>query len=181
MARRTISPGTWVTFIAVGREPFLKKQMVTKLGRGGFFPRLECPVRFPGFPGVWFPGFMVHSDTSESPETWRVVNPSESGVRVREPDIQFGHHLCSFLLTCPVTFVDYQKKKKTSVRTFSGGQGLGGPWGVVTPTKKNNTLSARTKKSMTRPSNNRNPLGHVRSARFYTHLWNNQNRGEGMF
>jgi len=42
-------------------------------------------------------------------------------------------------------------------------------------------LSARTKKSVTRPSNSRNPLEHVRSARFYTHLWQNQNRGEGHF
>jgi len=65
-----------------------------------------------------------------------------SGVRTHGLDVWFGHLF----------------------RSLSGGQGLGCPWGVVTPTKKKVSVpfSSKQKKSVTFPSNSRNPLGHVR-------------------
>jgi len=75
--------------------------------------------------------------------------------------------------TIPVS--EFVSRICSDVRTLSGGQGLECLWGVVTSTKKNISVPFQLvqKKSVTRPSNSRNPLGHVRQARFYTHLSHN--------
>jgi len=80
---------------------------------------------------------------------------------------------------CPSSWAGYPVR--TCVWTLSCGQGLGCPWGIVTPTKKNICVPFQLvqKKSMTRPSNSRNPFGHVRSLRFCKDLWHTAGKYTG--
>jgi len=97
-----------------------------------------------GFP--WFPWFPVRSGTSESPATCR-------------PKVRSG--VLSSWAGYPV---------RTSVRMSNLVRrtrfGVSGRGRDTLKKEHIYTLSARTKKSVTRPLNNRNPLGHARQRDF---------------
>ena len=84
--------------------------------------------------------------------------------------------------TGPVWICEDMSYIASDVQTFSGGQGLGCPGTGEGGRDTNQKQHVCTKKSVTRPSNSRNPLGHVHSARSVTHLQvGHQNRVDGLF